>query len=283
MHPRHGQRGQARSPSPGRPVVRRPPAAPSPSSPTGGTVWASSSTTPTGTIGALTTANLQTIYSSTTGTSTIDGSPVEGCLTITGSTPRSNLESAIGVLRQHGRGRRVRRSRMQPDPAEQRQRLLHLRLHAGTSTDAVIPISAGDWIAQANGGPSTSRTTARSKGLTLASITDGSNALGSPFSGHGTKPGPEHHLLLVDVLRLQPLHGGAHLQAQRLRTRTSAWSACSWARARHCAARRSRPRCMTTSASTCSRASEGTCGTPPRPATAEPAARRPPHHNPSTE
>ena len=50
-----------------------------------------------GAINSLTTAELTALYSSSTGTTTIGGDTVDGCLTITGSTPRSNLESAIGV------------------------------------------------------------------------------------------------------------------------------------------------------------------------------------------
>jgi hypothetical protein len=137
---------------------------------------------PTGTIGALTTANLQTIYSSTTGTSTIDGSPVEGCLTITGSTPRSNLESAIGV------SDTTAGDEASLDGCSQIQQNSGNAFYTfastlGASTDAVIPISAGDWIAQANGRAVDESNTARSKGLTLASINDGGTALGSPFSG----------------------------------------------------------------------------------------------------
>lgn len=137
---------------------------------------------PTGTIGALTTANLQTIYSSTTGTSTIDGSPVEGCLTITGSTPRSNLESAIGVSDSTA-GAEAALDGCSQIQQNSGNAFYTFASTLGTSTDAVIPISAGDWIAQANGRAVDQSNTARSKGLTLASITDGSNALGSPFSG----------------------------------------------------------------------------------------------------
>ena len=48
-------------------------------------------------ISSLTTAELNALYSSSTGTSVINGVTVYACLTISGSTPRSNLESAIGV------------------------------------------------------------------------------------------------------------------------------------------------------------------------------------------
>jgi hypothetical protein len=140
---------------------------------------------PTGTIGTsanpLTTANLQTIYSSTTGTSTIDGSPVEGCLTITGSTPRSNLESAIGVSDSTA-GAEASLDGCGQIQQNSGNAFYTFAATLGT-TDAVIPISSGDWIAQADGNAVDESNTARSKGLTLASITDGSNALGSPFTG----------------------------------------------------------------------------------------------------
>ena len=72
---------------------------------------------------------------------------------------------------------------MLPDPAEQRKRLLLLRFDSPAGTDAIIPISAGDWIGQANGYDVDESGSARTAGLTLGSVTDGSTVLGEPFTG----------------------------------------------------------------------------------------------------
>ncbi len=138
-----------------------------------------------GALNNLTTAQLKSIYSSSTGTTSIGGDTVEGCLTITGSSPRSNLETAIGV------SDTVAEGEAQQDSCDQIQQNSGNAFYSFASalpsgTDAIIPISSGDWIAQNNGVAVDESNTARSAGLTLASITDGSTALGQPFTGSGT-------------------------------------------------------------------------------------------------
>ena len=112
----------------------------------------------------LTTAQLQSLYSSGTGTTTIGGDTVKPCLTITGSTPRSNLETAIGVsdataqATAHAAG---------CDQIQQNSGNAFYTF-ANTlpaDTDAVIPISSGDWIAQANGVAVDESATARANGV----------------------------------------------------------------------------------------------------------------------
>ena len=132
---------------------------------------------------SLSTANLQTIYSSTTGTSTIGGDAVEGCLTITGSTPRSNLESAIGV------SDTTAGNEAALDNCNQIQQNSGNAFYTFTqtlpaNTGAVIPISSGAWIAQANGRAVDESNNARTNGFELASITDGTNgSIGTPETG----------------------------------------------------------------------------------------------------
>jgi hypothetical protein len=144
-----------------------------------------------GVLNDLTSAQLKTIYSSTTGQTTISGDTVEGCLTITGSTPRKNLETAIGVSDS------VASTEAEADDPSGTTDCSQVQQNSGNAfyenfaenlpsgTDAVIPISAGDWIAQANGVAVDQSATARGAGLTLASITDSSDStnLGQPFTG----------------------------------------------------------------------------------------------------
>jgi hypothetical protein len=142
-----------------------------------------------GVLNDLTTAQLNTIYSSSTGQTDIDGDEVEGCLTLTGSAPTSNLESAIGVSAS------TALQEAEADDPSGTTDCSQVQQNSGNAfwsqfasnlpkgTDAILPISAGDWIAQANGVAVDESATARSEGLTLASITDGSNDLGLPYSG----------------------------------------------------------------------------------------------------
>ena len=57
-----------------------------------------------GKLNSITTAQLLTLYSSTSGTSVINGDTVRACLTLSGSTPRSNLEAPWAVCPTPRRG-----------------------------------------------------------------------------------------------------------------------------------------------------------------------------------
>ncbi len=131
-----------------------------------------------GAINTLTTADLTSLYSSSTGSITIGGDKVLGCLTITGSTPRSNLESAISV------------SDTTANTAATAAGCAQIQQNSGNAfysfasglasgTDAVIPISVGSWIGQANGVGVDRSNTARTGGVTLAAI----DSLGIPTTG----------------------------------------------------------------------------------------------------
>ena len=102
----------------------------------------------------MTRAQLATLYSAG-GTSTLGGDTVYPCLTITGSSPRSNLETAIGV------------SDTTAEAAAKAAGCDQIQQNSGNAfytfakgipsgADAIIPISSGDWIGQANGWPSMS-------------------------------------------------------------------------------------------------------------------------------
>jgi hypothetical protein len=132
---------------------------------------------------SLTTAQLKSLYSGTL--TTIGGDTIKPCLTITGSAPRSNLETAIGVTdataqaTAHAAG---------CDQIQQNSgnAFNTYATTLGSTTDAIVPISAGDWIGQADGFAVDESNTARSNGIDLGSVTDGSTALGKPYTGSGS-------------------------------------------------------------------------------------------------
>jgi hypothetical protein len=130
---------------------------------------------------ALTRAQLATAYSAG-GTSTIAGTTIYPCLTITGSAPRSNLETAIGV------SDTTAEAAAKSAGCDQIQQNSGNAFYAFAKTipsgsAAIIPISSGDWIGQANGVSVDESNTARNNGVAIGSVTDGSSALGSPASG----------------------------------------------------------------------------------------------------
>lgn len=132
----------------------------------------------------LTSGFLQSLYSpSGNGTATLGSDTVQGCLTISGSTPRSNLENALGITDSTTLGYSGCRQITQNSGNAFYQ--YASTLPAGT--DAVIPISVGSWIGQANGvGVDRSNDVRGVTGYGLASIDDGSTALGLPYTGSGS-------------------------------------------------------------------------------------------------
>ena len=132
----------------------------------------------TGHLNSLTTAQLQGLYSSSTGTATINGDTVYSCLPFLGTTPRTNLESAISV------------TEATAAIAAGAAGCASIRQNSGddfwnfvqtlpAGTDAVIPISSGSWISQANALAEDRSSSARANGLDLAAI----DALGKPYTG----------------------------------------------------------------------------------------------------
>ena len=113
-------------------------------------------------------------------------------MTISGSTPRSNLEAITGL------------TDAQVNTAANAAGCNNLVQNSGNSfwsfagnaTDvpagsaAVVPISAGSWISQNNGLAVDRSNLARTGGANLASITDGSTVLGLPYTGSGTSELP---------------------------------------------------------------------------------------------
>ena len=159
-------------------------APPSPSSPMPGMRWPTSTRPRDRNLATLTTAQLKGLYSGTI--TKIGTDTVKPCLTITGSAPRSNLETAIGVSDSTAEATALAAGcdQIQQNSGNAFWSGVANTLAAGT--DAIIPISAGDWIAQNNGFAVDESNTARSHGLTLGSVTDGATNLGLPFTGTGT-------------------------------------------------------------------------------------------------
>ena len=133
----------------------------------------------------LTNAELKALYSSSTGTSTINGQTVKACLTITGSTPRSNLEADIGV------------SDSTASTAATAAGCNNIQQNSGNSfystvsgfasnVDAVIPISAGSWIGQVNGVGLDRSQMSITNGVYLASL----DTFGLPYTGTAPSEAP---------------------------------------------------------------------------------------------
>jgi len=133
----------------------------------------------------LTTGFLQSLYSpSGNGTASLNGVTVDGCLTISGSTPRSNLETALDIsdsstLGYSGCNQLVQNSG---------NAFYAFANGLPANTDAVVPISAGSWIAQANGvAVDRISDVLGVSGYGLASIADDATnpatELGEPYTG----------------------------------------------------------------------------------------------------
>lgn len=132
----------------------------------------------TGHLSSLTTAQLNALYSSSTGTISINGDTVDACLTLAGSTPRTNLENAIGVS-DSAANTAANAAGCNGIEQNNGNNFFTFASALPSGTDAVIPISSGSWIAQANGVAVDRSANARSGGVDLAAI----DALGKPYTG----------------------------------------------------------------------------------------------------
>ncbi|HEX7444065.1 MAG TPA: hypothetical protein VF320_09270, partial [Acidimicrobiales bacterium] len=132
----------------------------------------------TGHLSSLTTAQLNALYSSSTGTLTIGGDTVHACLTLLGSTPRTNLETAIGVTDSTAA---IAANAAGCNGIEQNNANAFYAFASAlpAGSDAVIPISSASWIGQDNGVGVDRSSTARAGGADLASI----DSLGKPYTG----------------------------------------------------------------------------------------------------
>ncbi|MGD0381471.1 MAG: hypothetical protein ABSC30_15965 [Acidimicrobiales bacterium] len=138
-----------------------------------------------GVIDSLTSAQLTTLYTSTNGKLTVGADTVYACLTISGSTPRSNLESALGITDAQASAAATAAgcNNITQNSGNAFYSGLPSAVTSVNTNDAVIPISSGSWESQANLVAVDRSATARTNGVDLAAITDGSTPLGQPYTG----------------------------------------------------------------------------------------------------
>ncbi len=126
----------------------------------------------------ITTGELTALYSSSTGTATINGQTVKACLTISGSAPRTELATALGLT--DAQLNTAATAAGCDNIVQNSGNAFYAQASTlGASNDAVIPISSGSWISQLNGRGVDRSSTAVAQGVTLASI----DSLGQPISG----------------------------------------------------------------------------------------------------
>jgi hypothetical protein len=131
-----------------------------------------------GHLASLTTASLTTLYSQASGQTTINGDTVDACLPIAGSTPRSNLETAIGVTDATAQ---IAAAAVGCSTITQNSGNSFYAFASAlpSNVDAVIPISSGSWESQANAVAVDRSNLARAGGVDLAAI----DSLGQPYTG----------------------------------------------------------------------------------------------------
>jgi hypothetical protein len=133
---------------------------------------------PNNKIGTLTTSQLTSLYTSSTGTITVGGETVYGCLPFAGTTPRSNLESALGITdAQASTAATAAGCNSIQQNSGNAFATFYTTLPSGSA--AVIPISSGSWISQANGVAVDRSNTSRTNGDSLSAV----DSLGQPFTG----------------------------------------------------------------------------------------------------
>jgi hypothetical protein len=144
-----------------------------------------------GVIDSLTSAQLTSLYTSTTGKLTVGPDTVYACLTISGSVPRTQLESTLGITDAQASAAATAAGCNNITQNSGNAFFSGLPSAVATSgNDAVIPISSGSWESQANQVAVDRSATARTNGVDLASITDGSTPLGQPYTGTAPNEAP---------------------------------------------------------------------------------------------
>jgi hypothetical protein len=134
----------------------------------------------TTTLADITTADLTTLYSSGTGTATFDGVTVYACLPISSSSPVTNLESALGLTSTQIEAAATAAGCNGVQQNSGNSFLTAAEaLPGGTAANAVIPISSGSWIGQANGVGYDRSNLGRAAGVNLANLT----GIGEPYTG----------------------------------------------------------------------------------------------------
>ncbi len=130
----------------------------------------------------ITESDLSTIYTNGTGVDTFDGHSYIACLPLNSASPVKNLAKAIGSTAgtiEAAAGAAKCNNTITQNSGNS----FVSGLPSGTQY-AIIPVSAGSWIGQANGVAFDRSNTARAKGVDLADIVNGSSVdLGQPYTG----------------------------------------------------------------------------------------------------
>ena len=137
----------------------------------------------------ITEGDLFNLYTSATGTATFDGHTYTACLPINSASPVKNLAAAIGstatVIEAAAANANCNNTITQNNGNS-----FIANLPSGTQY-AIIPLSAGSWIGQANGVGYDRSATARADGADLADITNAASVdLGQPYTVSGGKEVP---------------------------------------------------------------------------------------------
>jgi hypothetical protein len=140
-------------------------------------------------LASLTEAELAALYSTDNGQETINGVTVYACTTIAGSTPNSNLASALGISTTTENNAAADADAANvtgglcPAITQNSGNAFYSAVSGlGTGFGAVIPISAGSWESQSNDVALDRSATARSNGVDLADITNAASVdLGKPY------------------------------------------------------------------------------------------------------
>jgi hypothetical protein len=132
----------------------------------------------TNNIASLTNAQLNALYSSSTGKITVGTDTVEACLPLSGSAVRKNFLKAINVTDATAA---IAANAVGCNNIDQNGGNAFYALVSGlpANTDAVFPFTAASWIAQANGVAEDRSGTARANGVDAGNL----DGLGKPYSG----------------------------------------------------------------------------------------------------
>jgi len=147
-----------------------------------------------GAVKSLTYADLKSLYTSSSGHITIPSTSdtLYAFLTISGSTPRSNLETVLGVTDSAANTAALATGTGDNNITQNSGNAFYSAVQtleaAHPNSDVVIPISAGSWEGQADGTGFDRSNLARGAGVDLVDITNQAGTdIGKPYTG--TAPG----------------------------------------------------------------------------------------------
>jgi hypothetical protein len=131
----------------------------------------------------ISSAQIKSLYSSATGTLTINGVTVYACLPLSSSSPVSNLYKALGYTSSSTIEAAATAANCNSNIQQNSGNSFVAGLPSGAQY-AVIPISSGSWIGQFNGVGFDRSATARTDGVDLVNLTDTATStdLGQPYN-----------------------------------------------------------------------------------------------------